>query len=520
MTSRPISGERFLVALGFLEISEKERQIIEDKLWKVCDVIKKWEDETVEKNKKKKRNANENGDKDEKNKSESGSGSGDKKEVERNKDEESEGGNLKIEIAAKKNNDNGGESDREVEIEVEDKGFGSYWPFQLSQIECDRATAYLCAINNSHIITQLISNLKILKLAEERGLQILDSNLISEIENVEIPLRDDDDDDGDNDDDDSDCNDDYDDDHNNNGDGYAYGSHDQRNMIGDINLPLTRSSQQSENGSESSSIRGHLSVLSEGENTEEEIKGEEKEKNRTDEKREVENSYSDEEDDDDEDDGDYYDVDDYVGYCQDIRLKGKRRKNRRRAACNKKRRMKKKIKYVEAESQETREEVEYERIVEVEGEGEGNMRRRVSFNMDSAHEGQVKVPDPAQPHPQMVSGEVCNIVTIDNSDNNDDDNNKVKLSTFKIDLYSSISTPSSSSSCLIIERQNTPLSLSLSEPSSEKLNGHSSPGPSPDHSAVHRTYIRDVVHTDERKKSIRVHEYYKLWRIYDLDVVY
>ena len=148
-----------------------------------------------------------------------------------------------------------------------------------------------------------------------------------------------------------------------------------------------------------------------GQATKEEIKGEKK--NRLDdmrvekkEKKEVEDSYSDDDDDDDgeEDDGDYYDFDDYVGYRQDIRLKSKRRKNRRRAACNKKRRMKKKIKYVEAESQETREEVEYERIVEVEGEGEGNMRRRVSFNMDSAHEGQVKVPDPAQPHRGEAAG--------------------------------------------------------------------------------------------------------------------
>ena len=181
--------------------------------------------------------------------------------------------------------------------------------------------------------------------------------------------------------------------------------------------------------------------------------------------------------------------------------------------------MKKKIKFTEADSQETREESEYERIVEVEGEGEGNMRRRVSFNIDSAHEVQVQVADPSHPHPQpqsqMFSGELCNIVTIDSSDNNDSDGG-VRSSTTKIDP--STSTSISSSSCLIIERQNT--SLSHNEPNSDELNNHSGPNTSPSPSAVHRTYIRDIVHTDERKKSIRVHEYYKLWRIYDLDVVY
>jgi hypothetical protein len=49
------------------------------------------------------------------------------------------------------------------------------------------STDYLSAVNNSHIITQLISNLKILQLGEERGLQISDRDLIAEIGNVEIP---------------------------------------------------------------------------------------------------------------------------------------------------------------------------------------------------------------------------------------------------------------------------------------------------------------------------------------------
>ena len=529
MTSRPISGERFLVALGFLKISEKERQIIEDKLWKVCDVIKKWEDETVVKNKKKKNknNENENGDKDKRNGS--GSGTGDEKEVEINKDEESEGGHLQTGIVQKKNNDNGREGDREVE--VEEKGFGSYWPFQLSKTECDRATAYLSAINNSHIITQLISNLKILKLAEERGLQILDCNLISEIENVEIPLHDDDDDD-----DNSDSNDDGDSDDSNDSDGGdAYSRHDHRNITGDANLPLPRRPEQGEvrSGNGSSSGHGHSIVLSEGENTEEEVKREEK--NRVDEKRaemtkeekrEGENLYSDDDEDEDEDeddDGDYYDFDDHGGYCQDTRLKSKKRKNRRRTACNKKRRMKKKIQHAVADSQEIGAEIHYGITEEVEGEGEGvgNMRRRVSFNfnMDSELEVQVQGQVPAQPqphpHPQMSSGEMCNIDTIDNSGDGDDGNG-VKSNTSKIDPSSSSSI--STSSYLTNERQDTSLPFSLSEPNSEKLNGHSNPSNS--HSAVHRRYIRDIVHTDERKKSIRVHEYYKLWRIYDLDVVY
>ena len=511
MTSRPISGERFLVALGFLKISEKERLIIEDKLWKVCDVIKKWEEETIEKNKKNINNENENGIKDERNECENESGGGDEKQNERNKAEETEGGHLKIGIVPEKNNDNSGEGDREVEVEVEEeeKGFGSYWPFQLSQIECDRATAYLSAINNSHIITQLISNLKILKLAEERGLQILDSNLISEIENIEIPLHDDGDDGDDSDDSD---------------DGDGYSSHDHRDVIGDPNLPLTRSPEQVEVESGSSSVHGHSIVLFEGENTEEEIKREGKKKNGVGEKRtemkeenrEGENSYSDGNDEDD-DDGDFYDFDDYGGYCQDTRLNSKKRKNRRRTACNKKRRMKKKIRHAEADCQEIGAEIHYEMIEEAEGERgvEGNMRRRVSFNFNMDLEHEVQVPDPAQPrsHPQMSTGDLCNKDTVNNSG---DDGDGFKSNTSKIDPSSS----SSISSCFTIEKQNTSLSLLLSEPNSEKLNGHSSPNHSQSHPAAHRTYIRDIVHADERKKSIRVHEYYKLWRIYDLDVVY
>jgi hypothetical protein len=82
---------------------------------------------------------------------------------------------------------------------------------------------YLSDINNSHIIAQLISNLKILQLAEERGLEISDRDLIAEIGNVEIPRigkHDDylycsvdyDDDDGYDDDDQYYSDDDYDDD--------------------------------------------------------------------------------------------------------------------------------------------------------------------------------------------------------------------------------------------------------------------------------------------------------------------
>ena len=43
MTSRPVSGERFLVALNLLPITFKSRDIIQEKLWIVCNEIKEWE---------------------------------------------------------------------------------------------------------------------------------------------------------------------------------------------------------------------------------------------------------------------------------------------------------------------------------------------------------------------------------------------------------------------------------------------------------------------------------------------
>lgn len=78
-----------------------------------------------------------------------------------------------------KNSQNGENDDENV--------FQFFWPFFFTQDESDNATNYLSAINNSHIITQLIANYKILMLANERGLTINDQNLISEIGNIVIP---------------------------------------------------------------------------------------------------------------------------------------------------------------------------------------------------------------------------------------------------------------------------------------------------------------------------------------------
>ena len=160
----------------------------------MCGVIKKWEDDIAEN---KKKEVEKESDQKKENLNDNGNGI-EKRNVDDMKKEEKETlqGNtakeneeIASEVKKDKISKSIGESDKEVEaeLEVEERGFGSYWPFLCSQRECDRASDYLSAINNSHIITQLISNLKILQLAEERGLQISDRDLIAEIGNVEIP---------------------------------------------------------------------------------------------------------------------------------------------------------------------------------------------------------------------------------------------------------------------------------------------------------------------------------------------
>ena len=69
--------------------------------------------------------------------------------------------------------------------------FPEFWPFSFSQSACDAATEYLTKINNSHILTQLIANYKIIKLGVERGLHVGDGNILHEVGNVPMPDIDD-----------------------------------------------------------------------------------------------------------------------------------------------------------------------------------------------------------------------------------------------------------------------------------------------------------------------------------------
>lgn len=99
---------------------------------------------------------------------------------------------INFEIATMKNTENCDDKSEMKNIgneenNEEDNVFRLFWPFSMIQDEIDRATNYLSAINNSHIITQLIANYKIMMLANERGLLIGDQNLMTEIGNIVIP---------------------------------------------------------------------------------------------------------------------------------------------------------------------------------------------------------------------------------------------------------------------------------------------------------------------------------------------
>ena len=65
--------------------------------------------------------------------------------------------------------------------------FSIFWPFYISQSVCDLATEYLTKINNSHIMTQLISFYKIIELGLERGLSVTDEKLLQDLGNIPIP---------------------------------------------------------------------------------------------------------------------------------------------------------------------------------------------------------------------------------------------------------------------------------------------------------------------------------------------
>jgi hypothetical protein len=150
--------------------------MIENKLWGVCDEIIQWEAEMKLKLGSAKGKENEN-----KNENEIGSGNiGEKiaeNNTEMNKVKNNENSEYKSNERSSENRKNGDD----------DNSFHFFWPFFFSQEESDNATTYLSGVNNSHIITQLIANYKILLLAKERGLHVSDEILISEIGNIVIP---------------------------------------------------------------------------------------------------------------------------------------------------------------------------------------------------------------------------------------------------------------------------------------------------------------------------------------------
>jgi hypothetical protein len=146
--------------------------MIENKLWGVCDEIILWEKVMKRKLERGKERENEN-----KDENEIGPENAGEKIPEKN-----------TEMNFKNIDNNLNEKNIENrKSDDDDNSFRFFWPFFFTQEESDNATNYLSAVNNSHIITQLIANYKILMLAKERGLIISDHNLMSEIGDVVIP---------------------------------------------------------------------------------------------------------------------------------------------------------------------------------------------------------------------------------------------------------------------------------------------------------------------------------------------
>ena len=165
VTSRPVSGERFLVSLNFREISIGERELIEQKLWEVCAEIEVWE----EKRKKVVSDQNLNSKANEKGDIISDTIPSDTVD------------------SVEKSDINSDTKTEKVEKVESDDNFVISWPFLISQENCERCTNYLSSINNSHIITQLISHYKIIKLATDNGCAIADENILMEIGKVQLP---------------------------------------------------------------------------------------------------------------------------------------------------------------------------------------------------------------------------------------------------------------------------------------------------------------------------------------------
>jgi len=171
VTSRPVSGERFFVAINLHSISLKERRIIEEKLWTLCGEIAVWEREKEGETEEEEINDMKD------NNNDSNGSNGSNGNNDRNNDDENS-------IPIPKDIP----ESREKTERKEDNIFHINWPFYISNEIFITASEYLTDMNNSHILTQLISLYKIIVLARERGCEIVDADLVYELGSLRIPV--------------------------------------------------------------------------------------------------------------------------------------------------------------------------------------------------------------------------------------------------------------------------------------------------------------------------------------------
>ena len=306
-----------------------------------------------------------------------------KKEKESTEESKNKGGNGELK---EENGENG-------KIEDDDTVFRIFWPFLITQNETDNATEYLSAINNSHIITQLIANYKVLLLGEERGLPISDKYLIFEIGNIVVPSM------------------------GTKNDGFEYYGKEDR-PYHSVSTAMESEDENSENENESN---------------------------------------------------------DDIIYTK--------KTNKRRIANNKRRKQNKKNKIEQCEARKSENE---NNLVE---NNDDFKERKIRFNID-----------------QNTSYENDKNSKNEKDDNNS--NNRISLNDLDHDISALKNTDS----------DRTPNSAHSKQDFHEKKNFSTSNFREKRFSPVLK--IRDIAVIDEKKKTLRVHEYYKKWKIYDLDVVY
>lgn len=154
------------MALNLLPLTFKSRDILQEKLWDVCEEIKEWEERKKNKSKNKNKEIS--------------------KEVDEKKNDKNDGIDKYVDVMIEKD-EKAEKEEEENNNDDDDEPFIIFWPFFISQICCDQSTEYLTNINNSHIITQLIAFYKILTLADERGSTITDKNILQDLGNVLVP---------------------------------------------------------------------------------------------------------------------------------------------------------------------------------------------------------------------------------------------------------------------------------------------------------------------------------------------